>query len=112
MADRWATELAEELMKKAGQAGKGQGIMLAEVVSVEPFSIRLHDRVVSKNLYVNPAYTFTQVSQRLADIPMPASWSAFLTEFHNTFTLKPGDQLVVLLQETSFYVLEKVVKKA
>ena len=112
MGDRWAAELAEEILKKAGQAGKGQGIMLAEVVTVEPFSIKLHDRIVTKNLYVNPAYAITQVDQRLSDIPMPASWSTFLKEFYNAFTLMPGDQLVVLLQGTSFYVIEKVVKKA
>ena len=104
MGDRWAVEMAEEILKKAEQAGKGQGIMLAEVVTVEPFSIKLHDRIVTKNLYVNPAYAITRVDQRLSDIPMPASWS--------TFPLMPRDQLVVLLQGTSFYVIEKVVKKA
>ena len=112
MGDRWAVEMAEQILKKAEQAGKGQGIMLAEVVTVEPFSIKLHDRIVTKNLYVNPAYAITRVDQRLSDIPMPASWSTFLKEFHNAFTLMPRDQLVVLLQGTSFYVIEKVVKKA
>ena len=112
MSDRWATDLAEEIMKKAGNAGGSQEIMLAEVVTVSPFSIKLHDRVVTKNLYVNPAYAITQVGQRLSDLPSPASWSNFLKEFHNAFTLMPGDQLIVLLRGTSFYVIEKVVKKA
>ena len=48
MSDRWATDLAEEIMKKAGTTGESQEIMLAEVVTVSPFSIKLHDIIRSE----------------------------------------------------------------
>lgn len=110
--ERWAADLAEAFMEKAGSLGKGEGVMLAEVVSVEPFSIRLYNQIVTKNLYVNPVYTIGESDSRLADAPHPGSWDAFLKEFHRVFTIKRGDQLVVFLKGTSIYVLERVVKKA
>lgn len=109
MSERWATDLAEEILKKSGLAADG-GVMLAEVVSVTPLSIRLHDQIVTKNLYINPVYTIGESDLKLADAPHSGSWDAFLKAFHKAFTIIPGDQLVVYLQGKSFYILERVSK--
>lgn len=107
-SEKWATALAREILNQSG--GSKSGVMMATVDSTTPFAIKLHDQVVTKNLYVNPSYLIEDIDSKLADIPSGA-WSEFLKAFHKAFTLSVGDQLLVLLEGTSFYVLEKVVKK-
>lgn len=103
-SDHWATALAEEILKQSG--GKS-AVMLATVDSTAPFAIKLHNQVVTKNLYVNPAYRIGESDTKLSDAS-PGTWKEFLKAFHKAFTIAAGDQLVVLLDGTSFYVLEKV----
>lgn len=107
--DHWATELAHEILNRSGGGGSQNAVMLATVASTTPFTIKLHDQTVTKNLYVNPSYRIGESDTRLADAPA-GNWSKFLKEFHKAFTISTGDQLVVLLDGTSFYVLEKVVQ--
>lgn len=108
-SDHWATELAYEILNRSGGSGSQSAIMMATVASTAPFSIKLHDQTVTKNLFVNPAYRIVESDNKLADAPA-GNWSKFLKEFHKALTISTGDQLVVLLDGTSFYILEKVVQ--
>lgn len=107
-SDHWAAELAYEILNRSGAGGGQRAIMMATVASTAPFAIKLHDQTVTKNLYVNPAYRIGESDSRLADAPA-GNWSGFLKEFHKALTISSGDQLVVVLDGTSFYILEKVV---
>jgi len=105
-AGSWITELAGEIL---GQSGNGkQTVLTATVASTSPLTIRIHGQVADRNLYINPAYLLTDVESHLSDLP-PGSFGEFLKAFHEAFSLSVGDQLVVLFDGKSFYVLEKVV---
>ncbi|MEY8355264.1 hypothetical protein AALB39_18170 [Lachnospiraceae bacterium 54-53] len=106
-SETWATALAAEILNRSGN-GNG-AIMMATVVSPSPLTIKLYDQIAARNLYINPAYLLTDAENRLADLP-DGSAGEFLRAFHKAFTLSAGDQLVVLVEGNSFYVLEKVVR--
>lgn len=110
MSERWAVEMAEAL--RSGD--KGGGLMFAEVKSVAPLSILIHDQVIRKGLYINPALLVwaagggSAIPPELAGLaPHPYS---FLTEFHMKYVLKAGDTVAVMQVGAGFYILEKVVK--
>lgn len=108
-SESWATALATVILNRSGNGNGTGAIMMATVVSPSPLTIQLHGQIASRNLYINPAYLLTDADSRLGDLPDGSS-SEFLRAFHEAFTLSAGDQLVVLMEGSSFYILEKVVR--
>lgn len=110
MGERWAVEMVEALRS----GGKDNGLMFAEVKSVDPLTILTHDQIISKGLYINPALLVWAEGGGSGIPPELAGLAThpyqFLTEFHMKYVLKEGDMVVVLQAGTGFYILEKVVK--
>lgn len=79
MAERWAVEIVEAL--RGQTAGSGQaGLMFAKIETKQPITLKAHDQIISKNLYINPSLSVEQ-----------------------------GDEMLVLQSGTAFYILLKVV---
>lgn len=79
MSKRWAVEIAEAI-KAAGDGNGGKGLMLMQINSVNPVTLRSHDQELSRHIYINPDY-------------LPRS----------------GDDVLVYQSGVSFYILMKVV---
>lgn len=95
--------------------GGADGICLADVLSVEPLTIKMHDTLITKKLYINPALML-EASDNEAKIkeifqtPFETQEAyEFLKEFHEKFVLKKGDTVVVYLTGSSFYIAGKAV---
>lgn len=103
-------------MSKSDNAGGVDGIYMAEVLSVKPLTIKMHNLSITKNLYINPALML-EASDSGADIKKPFATSfepdetyKFLKEFHEKYVLKKGDTVVVCMTGSSFYIAGKAVK--
>ena len=58
--NRNIVEMVEAIRSGAGGAsgtGGVDGIYMADVVSVEPLTIKMYDKSITKNIYINPALT-------------------------------------------------------
>lgn len=118
MTDRNIVRMVNELEKRFGRKtnfgssiqASADGIFLAEVVSVQPVSIRLQGQTVS-NVYLNPALAFQADDiQTPFETPFePAPVYEFLKEFHSRFVLKPGDTVIAVMSGTGFYIAGKAV---
>lgn len=102
--------------EKSSGSGGMDGIFMADVVSVQPLSIKLHNTTVSSNLYINPALML-KASNSGADIKKPFTTSfdppetyEFLKQFHEKYVLKKGDTVIVCMTGASFYIAGKAVK--
>lgn len=115
--NRNIVEMVEKIRGGMNSGSGGMdGIYMAEVVSVQPLSIKLHNTIISKNLYINPALML-KASNSGADIKKPFTTSfdppetyEFLKQFHEKYVLKKGDTVVVCMTGSSFYILGKAVK--
>lgn len=102
--------------EKYGGSGGTDGIFMADVVSVQPLSIKLYNTIISSNLYINPALML-KASNSGADIIKPFTTSfeppetyEFLKQFHEKYVLKKGDTVIVCITGSSFYIAGKAVK--
>lgn len=102
---------------KNGNSALGgvDSIYLADVVSVEPLAIKLHDTLITKNLYINPALLLEASDdegkiKEIFRIPFETREAyEFLKQFHEKFVLKKGDTVVVCMTGSSFYIAGKAV---
>lgn len=105
----WATALAVAIKGIPSEFE----IMIGSVVSPKPLSIRVSGVVISRQIYINPAYIIATDAE-ITDIfrtemPKSPKINEFLQAWHTTYTLKAGDTIIVLKNGTTLYVLEKVV---
>lgn len=103
-------------MDKNDNAGGADGIYMADVLSVKPLTIKMHNTSIIKNLYINPALML-DASDSGEDIKKPfitpfepQEAYEFLKEFHEKYVLKKGDTVVVCMTGSSFYIAGKAVK--
>lgn len=82
--NRGIVEMAEKLRGERN-VGNKEGIILAEVVSVSPVSIRIFGTVFSSGIYLNPVLRM------------------------QGYAMKPGDTVTVLLSGDRFYLLSREV---
>lgn len=103
-------------MSKNDNAGGVDGVYMADVLSVKPLTIKMHNLSITKNLYINPALIL-DASDSGEDIKKPfitpfepMEAYGFLKEFHEKYVLKKGDTVVVCMTGSSFYIAGKAVK--
>lgn len=113
--DRKIVKMIEAIRGK----GNGQSIYVAEVKSLNPFSIKLYDQTITKHIYVNRSFLKTTSSEIDNNIDwnenhdyVPYSLLSFTRKMFKEDLLSVGDKVIVLLDGVSFYVLERVVKVA
>ncbi len=116
MSERAIADMIEAIRKPKEKSQLDNDFMLAQIESASPLSIRVSNSVITKNLYINPAY-MTEASggiQRLNELfnnaPYPTALFEFLKEFHKKYIISQGDTVVVVQFGSSFYIVEKVVK--
>lgn len=112
----WASELAGALIDKAVAGGSKTPLMLASIDSTSPLSISVYGQTITQNLYVNAAWTLeatdttpSKIEKMFETCAEPPDLKAFLQEYHERSVLHPGDEVIVLQIDTSFFVLAKVV---
>lgn len=113
MAERWASNIVEAIRGSSGGAStQDSGIMTATIQSINPLSIKTHDTVISKNLYINPCYVLDadRILQLFQSAPAPPELFDFLRQYHDAAVLHIGDTVVVQQSGVSFYILSKVVR--
>lgn len=117
--NRNIVDMVEAIRKGMGKndnAGGVDGIYMADVLSVKPLTIKMHNLSITKNLYINPALML-DASDSGEDIKEPfitpfepREAYNFLKEFHEKYVLKKGDTVVVCMTGSSFYIAGKAVK--
>lgn len=117
--NRNIVDMVEAIRKGMGKndnAGGVDGIYMADVLSVKPLTIKMHNLSITKNLYINPALML-DASDSGEDIKKPfitpfepREAYEFLKEFHGKYVLKKGDTVVVCMTGSSFYIAGKAVK--
>ncbi len=117
--NRNIVEMVEAIRKGPGMnstSGSMDGIYLADVLSVKPLTIRMHNLDITSNLYINPALVL-EASDSGEDIKKPFTEPfepqeayEFLKEFHEKYVLKKGDTVVVCMTGSSFYIAGKAVR--
>lgn len=118
MNDREIIRMVEAIQGKREIGGGGTTIMLGAVESVSPLIIKTQKLSISKNIYINPAYTLEApggangIDILFSGAPSPEPLFAFLKDFHKKYIIAPGDTLILIQFATAFYVMEKVVKAA
>ncbi|MCD7812142.1 MAG: hypothetical protein LUG91_09910 [Ruminococcus sp.] len=97
-------------------SGGVDGVYMADVLSVKPLTIKMHNLSISSNLYINSAL-LVEASDGGTDIEKPFATSfepqevyEFLKEFHEKYVIKKGDTVVVCMTGSSFYIAGKAVK--
>ncbi|MCM1212906.1 MAG: hypothetical protein NC331_16590 [Lachnospiraceae bacterium] len=96
--------------------GGVDGICMADVMSVEPLAIRMHDRSINNNIYINPALMVEasdsgEKMEKVFQDPFETQEAyGFLKEFHEKYVLKKGDTVVVCMTGSSFYIVGKAVR--
>lgn len=103
---------------RGGSPGESStnGICLADVTSVEPLAIRMHDRSITNKIYINPALVVEasdsgEKMEKVFQNPFETQEAyGFLKEFHEKFVLRKGDTVVVYMTGSSFYIMGKAVK--
>lgn len=120
--NRNIVEMVEKIRKGSGEkpwwvpVGCVDGVYMAEVESVEPLTIRLHDLSIDKNLYINPALMLEAsddneaIKEPFKKVSGTTEVWVFLEEFHKRFVLKKGDMVTVCVSGSFFYIAGKAVK--
>lgn len=114
--NRNIVEMVEAIRQgNGGNTGNGAaGIYLAKVQSVKPLTIKMHDSVISSNLYLNQSLVVGAVDNGVGKAFLepfePKEAYEFLKEFHEKFVLKNGDTVVVYFTGSSFYIAGKAVR--
>ena len=108
--NRSIVEMIEAIRKRVdGSNGIGgvDGTYMADVLSVKPMTIKMHNISITKNLYINPALILN-ASDSNEDIKKPfitpfepQEAYEFLKEFHEKYVLKKGDTVVVHITGSS-----------
>lgn len=111
-------EMVEAIRKgiPGRSTGGVDGTYMATVFSVEPITIRMHNTLIKKNIYLNPAL-MVEASDNGAKMKevfqnpfgTPEAYK-FLKEFHEKFVLKEGDTVIVHMTGASFYISGKAAK--
>lgn len=96
-----------------------QRIYVAEVKSINPFSIKLYDQVITKHIYVNQSFLKTSSSEIESNVSwnqnhdyVPTAFLDFTKKMLKEDLLSAEDKVIVLLDGVSFFVIERVVKVA
>lgn len=97
----------------------GQTLLIAKVNSINPFTLKMNDLVVSKHIYVNSSFLKTTASEVNSKVSwdndqdyVPSTFLEYSRKMMKADLLSAGDRVIVLLNGIEFYVLERVVKVA
>lgn len=101
-----------------GTSGTGgvDGVYMADVVSVEPLTIKMYGKSITKNIYINPALTLeaSNSGEKMKKVFQNSFETQeayeFLKEFHEKYVVKKGDAVIVCMTGPSFYIAGKAVK--
>lgn len=103
-------------LASSNSTGGVEGVYMADVLSVSPLTIKMHNLSITKNLYINPALIL-EASDNGAEIKKPfitpfepQEAYEFLKQFHEKYVLKKGDTVVVCMTGSSFYIAGKAVR--
>lgn len=116
MSEREIVNMIEAIRKPKNASQSSGGLMLAEISSISPLSLKINNSTISKNIYINPAYMVEASggADKFDDIfdnaLSPSAATAFLNEFHKKYLLAKGDTVIVIQSGASFYIAEKVVQ--
>lgn len=117
--NRNIVEMVEAIRKgSGGGAGTGgvDGVYMADVTSVDPLAIQMHNVSITRNIYINPALMLEasnsdEKMKKVFQEPFETQEAyQFLKEFHEKYVLKKGDTVVVCVTGSSFYIVGKAVK--
>ena len=119
MSDTWAVDMAEAITRGGGarQAESAEVFMPAELVSLDPLSISLHNVVVSDQVYAAPALltSIPPAAFEAADTELKtlgatetATLIRHLKDFHKLASLQPGDTVMVKEYGDDLIILGKV----
>lgn len=117
--DRNIIKMVEAIRKGSGAsfgAGGIDGIYMADVMSVKPLTIKMHNLSITKNLYINPALVLEAsdggeaIKKPFLTPFEPQEAYEFLKEFHERYVLKKGDTVLVCMTGSSFYIAGKAVE--
>lgn len=96
-----------------------QTLLIAKVNSINPFTLKMNDLVVSQHIYVNSSFLKTTSSEANSKISwdnnqdyVPNAFLDYSRKMIKADLLSAGDIVIVLLDGISFYVLERVNKVA
>ena len=97
---------------RAGGGNSDSSLMLAQVSSVSPLTIKTSNSVITKNIYINPAYIIQTPDALFVSPPDPdlSYLFNFLRQYHKSYMLNTGDTVILVQFGVSFYIAEKVVK--
>lgn len=118
--DRNIVNMVEAIRGGVKQEGAGAGgvdsVCMADVISVEPLTLSMHNTTINKNIYINPALMLEATDEE-TELPKvfqtsfaPTEIYEFLKEFHEKFVIKKGDSVVVCIAGASFYIAGKAVQ--
>lgn len=115
MSDRWAVDMVEAIRGKKEGGDSSGGLMFGTVNTAKPLTIQMHNQIISKNLYINPALlvdaddALDKIEQDFIGAPNPAALFAFLKSFHKQCVIHKKDEVIVMQSGVSFYIIAKVV---
>ena len=111
--NRNIVEMVEAIRKGTGGSNSADGVdgtYMADVLSVKPLTIKMHNTTITKNLYINPALMLN-ASDSGEDIKKPfitpfepQEAYEFLKEFHEKYVLKKGDTVAEDSTVTSIFL--------
>lgn len=110
--NRNIVEMVNAIRKGDGDSGGVDGTYIADVLSVKPLTIKMHNTAITKNLYINPALLLSasDIQKPFMNSFEPRELYEFLKEFHQKYVLKEGDSVVVHMVGAGFYIAGKAVK--
>ena len=116
--NRNIVDMVEAIRKGRGNSESGgvDGIYLAAITSIEPLTIQMYGKSISKKIYINPALTLeaSDTGEKIGEIfrepsEIPETYR-FLKEFHERYALKKRDTVIVCMVGSSFYIAGKAVR--
>ena len=111
--NRNIVEMVEAIRKGTGGSNSADGVdgtYMADVLSVKPLTIKMHNTTITKNLYMNASDSGEDIKKPFITPFEPQEAYEFLKEFHEKYVLKKGDTVVVHITGSSFYIAGKAVK--
>lgn len=117
--NRNIVDMVNAIRNEAGASSSSRGvngIYMADVISVEPLTIKMYNTSITKNIFINPALMLeaSNSGDKLKKVFQysfePSETYEFIKEFHEKFVLKKGDTVVVCMAGSSFYIVGKAVK--
>lgn len=113
--DRKLVKLVEALKSNKNS----QNILVGKVNSVNPFTLKMYDLIITQHIYLNSSFIKSSASAIDGGISwdrnqdyIPSTMLSTTRSLFKSDLINAGDTVIVLQDGVSFYVLERVVKVA